>query len=93
MWIFFSLYRVFTEKPSPKIPSEILSSFSPELDQKEISAIENRIFIEQNQIPDNLAIRVIEELPTPSPSPEATESAEAVATESAEIGENTEEEQ
>jgi len=52
LWIFFSLYRVFTVKTELKISKEALLPFTPSLDQKIISEIENRVFIEQNQIPE-----------------------------------------
>lgn len=52
VWIFFSLYRVFAKKSDIKVPDTILDSFSPDLDEKIISEIENKVFIDQNQIPD-----------------------------------------
>lgn len=73
IWIFFSLYRVFTEKTDVKVPEEILRPLSPSLNEKIISEIENKVFIEQNQIPDNIVINetIVNEIESPSPSPES----------------------
>jgi len=73
-WIFFSLYRVFTEKSDIKVSAEILEPLSPNLNEKVISEIENRVFIEQNQIPDNIITKepVPNETEKQSPSPEPT---------------------
>jgi hypothetical protein len=52
VWIFFSLYRVFSKKTDVKVPENIVEPFSPELNEKIISEIENKVFIDQNQLPD-----------------------------------------
>ena len=84
-WIFFSVYRIFTEEAPPKVSREILFPLSPKLDEKTILEIENRIFIEQNQIPDNFVSTQTIETESPSPSPEIetteTEETETEATE------------
>lgn len=54
LWVFFSLYRVFIKKSDIKVSEEILEPLSPKLDSTIISEIEKRIFIEQNQVPDNI---------------------------------------
>jgi len=75
LWIFFSLYRVFTEKTDVKVSTEILEPLSPNLNEKIISEIENKVFIEQNQIPDNVIIKetILDEIEKQSPSPESTD--------------------
>ena len=72
--IFFSLYRLFTEKSDIKVSAEIIEPLSPNLNEKVISEIENRVFIEQNQIPDNIITKepVPNETEKQSPSPEPT---------------------
>ena len=82
LWIFFNLYRVFTNKPDYKVSEEILAPFSATLDQKIISEIENRVFIEQNQIPDNIVNKeIINEIENTSPSPESEQVIEQTNTE------------
>lgn len=83
LWIFFSLYRVFTSKPNYKVSEEILTPFSATLDEKIILEIENRVFIEQNQIPDNIVKKetIISETENPSPSPESEQATEQINTE------------
>ena len=72
--IFFSLYRVFTEKSDIKVSAEILEPLSPDLNDKVISEIEKTVFIEQNQIPDNIIVKepIPNETEKQSPSPEPT---------------------
>lgn len=73
----FSLYRVFIEKSDIKVSAEILEPLSPNLNEKVISEIEKRVFIEQNQIPDNIIAKKPipneTEKQSPSPEPEQTE--------------------
>lgn len=85
-WIFFSLYRVFTDKSEPKVFKEILESFSPSLNEEVISEIENRVFIEQNQIPENMVSKQTIELESPSPEPTLEETVQE-STESANLEE------
>ena len=90
LWIFFSLYRVFTEKTELKVPEEILTPLSPNLNEKIISEIENRVFIEENQIPDSVIKQVFEtEIAEPASSPEINEveETETESTDSAELEE------
>lgn len=42
-WISFTIYRVFTSKPSPVVPEQISQSLSPILDIDTLNKIENRI--------------------------------------------------
>jgi len=88
VWIFFNVYRVFTTKTEPKVSREILQPLSPKLNSEIISEIENRVFIEQNQIPETPVEQVVP-IPTeteePVSTPEATASATPEATVSAEI--------
>jgi hypothetical protein len=82
LWIFFSLYRVFTEKSDIKVPEEILEPLTPSLNETIISEIENKVFIEQNQIPDNIVAKetTVSKIESPSPSPEPEQATEQVNT-------------
>lgn len=82
IWIFFSLYRVFTDKSDIKVSQEILEPLSPSLNEEIISEIENRVFIEQNQIPDNIVAKetAVSKIESPSPSPEPEQVIEQINT-------------
>lgn len=85
IWVFFSVYRVFTSKPETKVPANIILPLSPELNSNSISNIEKRIFIEENQIPDRATVTT-KEIPVPIVvSPTASPSAIPEATGSAQI--------
>lgn len=83
LWIFFSLYRVFTEKSDIKVSQEILKPLSPNLNEKIISEIENRVFIEQNQLPESFIKKetTVSDIEVPSPSPEPEQLIEQTNTE------------
>lgn len=59
-WVFFSLYRVFTDEPSYDVPAEILEPVSPTLDSSLIDKIESRIFFREGEVAPTT---------TPGPSP------------------------
>ena len=46
-WLFFSVYRVFTTKPAPVTPAEILEPVTPTLNKDAVAAIQARIYIEE----------------------------------------------
>ena len=84
-WVFFDLYRVFTTTPPVNVPAELMVPITPTLDIHSLENIENRIYLSEEEIPEILVSNPLPEL-SPTPTPEATESAEiSVATESAEI--------
>ncbi len=82
-WIFFSVYRIFTTKPAPKVPEEILAPISPELDKVAIGKVQGRIFFEEGQIPQTSVTLAPTSTPSSSPSPLASPSATPIATASA----------
>lgn len=64
-WIFFSLVKAITQKPSLNIPKEVVEPFSPDLDQNVLANIQKRVFFEQSEAEVSLP-------QTPSPSPTST---------------------
>lgn len=66
-WVAFEVFRVFTTKPAPNVPPEILEPLSPNLDTKVIDKIQRSIFFEEGQIPQTII-----STPSASPSPIAT---------------------
>lgn len=69
-WVFFSVYRVFTNEPSPNVPPEILEPVSPTLDSDVIDKIQGRIFFSEGEI----GITQIQS-PTPGAGPTSTPTA------------------
>jgi hypothetical protein len=67
-WIGFGVYRIFTSKPSPPVPREIILPVNPNLDTTILNGLQNKIYFTESQI----GATVIERLTEPSPSPEAT---------------------
>jgi len=46
-WIIFSVLRIFTTKPSPAVPPEILEPFSPNLNTTIIDKMQQRLYFEK----------------------------------------------
>lgn len=67
-WIFFGVYRIFTSKPSPSVPPEILEPVNPNLDKKAVAAIAGRLYIEEGTVA----------IPVASPSPEPVASSSGI---------------
>lgn len=67
-WIFFSAYRTLTAKPAPTLSSQILTSFSPNLDTAQVEEMQGRIFFEEGQTQSAISQN---QTPTPEPSPTA----------------------
>ena len=55
-WVLFSIYRIFTSKPLPSVPAEILEPISPTLDTKQIDIIETRLFYDDSQIHEGASL-------------------------------------
>lgn len=49
-WIFFSVYRVFSNKPSPTVPEAVLAPIEGRLDTQTIEEIKTRIYQEGSTI-------------------------------------------
>ena len=73
-WVFFSVYRVFTDEPSFNVPAEILEPVSPTLDTSLIDKIESRIFFSEGEVVTQIQIASPTATPaeTPTASPTAT---------------------
>lgn len=46
-WIFFSVYRVFTNKPAPAVPAEVIIPLDAKLDSDTLEDIKSRNYISQ----------------------------------------------
>lgn len=81
-WIFFSTYRVFTDKPSLDVPAEILEPVSPTLDTGLIDKIESRIFFKEGEVATQIQIASPTAMPaeTPAATPTVTPIPTATAT-------------
>ncbi len=85
-WVFFSVYRAFTQQPTPTVPAEILEPFSPDLDEEALSKLQGRIFFAEGTLPTINILTTTpsalpsEELETATPSPTTTPTATPTAT-------------
>jgi len=82
-WVLFSVYRAFTQQPTPSPSPEILEPFSPDLDKDALDKVQGRRFFEEGEIPQlNVAVSTPTAAPTleATPSPTPTASAEATLT-------------
>jgi len=70
-WVFFTVYRVFTNEPTPNIPPEVLEPLTPNLDKDTIDKIEARLFFSEGEIG---ATQFVTASPSASPTPQATAS-------------------
>jgi len=93
-WVFFSVYRAFTQEPTPTVPPEIIEPFSPDLDQDTLNKIQSRTFFSEGQLPTitiltptptEVPSEELETTPTPTASPTATLSPTPTATPSGEV--------
>jgi len=72
MWISFNVYRTFTTKPAPVVPSEISEPLTPTLDTDAINQIESRTFLEAGEIPQTVVTPEASATPSAVPSPTPT---------------------
>ena len=77
-WVFFSIYRVFTDEPSYDVPAEILEPVSPTLDTSLIDKIESRIFFREGEVVTQ--IQIASPTATPTATPEASPTATPTVT-------------
>ncbi len=79
MWVTFDVYRLYNKPVEVVVPEAISASLNPNLDQDAINQIVTKIFLDDSQIPDQVA-----NPSTPTSKTFATETTPApVATESA----------
>lgn len=76
-WVLFTVYRAFTQRPTPTVPPEILEPLTPDLDSAVLAKIQSRLFFEEGQIPQ---IPILTPAPSALPSPQATPSPTPTAT-------------
>jgi len=77
MWVFLDIFRALKQSPELVVPTEISQPLTPTLDQNSINQIESRTFLNDSQIPNNVA--------SPSPTPKVLATPQASATPSATI--------
>ncbi len=81
-WTIFTVYRVFTNEPSPNVPPDIIEPLNPVLDAESLDSIEGRLFFSEEEI-GNFSVPTSSPFifltprpsPTTTPTPVATESA------------------
>ncbi|NMB83047.1 MAG: hypothetical protein GYA14_14640 [Ignavibacteria bacterium] len=64
MWVAFDIYRAIKKTPQTNIPENISKSFVPSLDTDVIKNVENKIFFDESQVPDE----IVSSSPTPKSS-------------------------
>jgi flagellar biosynthesis/type III secretory pathway M-ring protein FliF/YscJ len=55
MWVFLDVFRALKQTPELVVPTEISQPLTPTLDQTSINQIESRTFLNDSQIPNNVA--------------------------------------
>jgi len=90
-WVGFEVYGIISQEPNLTNPDEkILAPLDPELDSETLNSLSLRVYLNQNQIEDNLLIEPATPTPTPQPEEEEEEGVEPTETPEPEI-ETTEE--
>lgn len=49
-WIFLGIYRILTSSPMPEIDKKLLEPINPQLDEKTLNNLEEKIFYEEGQV-------------------------------------------
>lgn len=78
-WIGFEVFRIFTTKPAPVVPKEIIAPLSPTLDSGGLTRLQESVYLTESEIGDTIIkeVSVPEASPaTPEPTPIGTESGE-----------------
>lgn len=70
-WIGFEVYRIFTIKPEPSVPTPIIAPISPVLDPATLDKLPNTLYLDETQIGQ---IVIQESEPEVQPTPVSTES-------------------
>ena len=78
VWASFEIYRVFNKPTTPSVPPSVSEPLSPTLDQETVSLIQNKIYLSDEDIPDNVinASGTNNTRPTATPVPEPEEESE-----------------
>lgn len=91
-WIAFEVYRGFSIKPAPAVPTEILSPINPALDESVLNKLQQRVHLSDQEIGNNTVASIASvpnptttpaPIETPSPTPISTASASPTASPSA----------
>lgn len=70
IWVAASIYQSIAKKEEPSVPAAIMQPLTPTLDKKVLDELENRVFLEESQIPET---RVEGGVAAPTQTPEAVE--------------------
>jgi hypothetical protein len=85
-WAGFEVYRSLTIKPIPPVPAEILNPLDPTLDTASLNSLNQRLFLNENEIGNNVATNAAifaTIAPLPSATPVSSASASPIASSSA----------
>lgn len=52
VWVGASIYKAFSKREEPNVPTQIMQPLTPTLDKKVLDELENRVFLEESQIPE-----------------------------------------
>jgi hypothetical protein len=74
VWGSFEIYRVFNKPTTPSVPPSVSEPLSPTLDQETVSLIQNKIYLSDEDIPDDVInTSVVGTRPAATPVPEPEE--------------------
>jgi hypothetical protein len=68
-WIFFSVYRVFSNEPTPSVDTSIMEPLSPVFSLETMDQIGQRVYFKEGEIPQTI---ITSPSPSESASPTAT---------------------
>jgi len=73
-WVGFEVYRALTTQPPPIVPQETLAPVDPNLDVTTLSKLQQRIHIDDANLPENVIATPtpIQSEPTPTVEPTPT---------------------
>lgn len=54
VWIGFSVYKAFTDKPEPTVSKEVLANINPTLDSAILENLETRLYLNDEEIGDTV---------------------------------------
>jgi hypothetical protein len=85
-WIFFSVYRVFSNEPTPSVDTSIMEPLSPVFSLETMDQIGQRVYFKEGEIPQTIIASPNPSesaSPTAAPTPSPLESAIPTASASA----------
>ena len=55
MWVSFNIYRALTSKAPPSVSAQVSQPLTPTLDKDALDLIQGKLYLNDSQIPDNVA--------------------------------------